>query len=329
VTKYLIVELKAFRDKLRKYLSNQANEAEQMIVDTWYDSFETQGAAALAEDEKKTEMIRKSIQQGIDLHIKKERTSHTTVIAMRLMRVAAIVVIVAGAALFLFKNTASRNNMTAEKSFCEVRTKAAEMKQIELPDHSHIWINSASVVRYDSITFTNNRNIYLDEGEAFFDVAKDKKHPFTVIASKISTRVLGTSFNVKSYKNLAYAAVDVKTGKVEVSNNNTKGRVLLTANQGTLLDTASGNLAMTDDSAEDIASWIKGNYFLKEVSFSDLNLFFQNQYGVKLATDDEEVANAHYTINIIEGSSLLKSIELICNIHNNKYRRSNNEITIY
>ncbi|MDH7459938.1 FecR domain-containing protein [Chitinophagaceae bacterium 26-R-25] len=322
------MEFKAFIDKLKRYRNNQSSELEAVEVELWYESFDSKKINEATADERKTEAIKNNIRAGIESHIQKEKAIRARVITVRFMRVAAMLIIVVGAALFLFHNTRLKNTATAA-TFCEIRTKAAEMKQIVLPDHSHIWINSSSVVRYDSVTFTNNRNIYLDEGEAFFDVAKDEKHPFTVIAAKISTRVLGTSFNVRSYKNLAYASVDVKTGKVEVSNNTINNKVLLTANQEVALDTASGEFAMVFKGSDEIAGWIKGKYFLKDVSFAELNLFFQNQYGVKLVSNNEEVAHAHYTINIIEGSSLSKTIELICNIHNNKYRRLNNEITLY
>ena len=71
-----------------------------------------------------------------------------------------------------------------------------EQKQISLPDGSSVWLNASSQISYDSKA---PRTLNL-EGEAFFDVAKDKEHPFTVeTPDNIKITALGTSFNVKSY----------------------------------------------------------------------------------------------------------------------------------
>lgn len=73
--------------------------------------------------------------------------------------------------------------------------------QLTLSDGSHIFLNSGSRLRYP-VKFIKglDRNVYLD-GEAFFEVAKDSAHPFTVVTTDMNTVVLGTKFNVSSYKN--------------------------------------------------------------------------------------------------------------------------------
>jgi transmembrane sensor len=84
-----------------------------------------------------------------------------------------------------------------------------------LPDGTKVFLNYNS-----SLTFPENfdgdfRTVSL-QGEAFFDVKPDAAHPFIINANGTEIRVLGTSFNVKAYKETP-VRVDVSTGKVRVS----------------------------------------------------------------------------------------------------------------
>jgi len=82
-----------------------------------------------------------------------------------------------------------------------------------LPDGSVVTLNKNSSLRYPSAFTDSTRNISLD-GEAFFDVAADKAHPFIIAASDVEVRVVGTSFNVRSRKGVT--KVVVETGVVQV-----------------------------------------------------------------------------------------------------------------
>jgi ferric-dicitrate binding protein FerR (iron transport regulator) len=83
-----------------------------------------------------------------------------------------------------------------------------------LPDGSVVTLNKNSLLRYPSAFTDSTRNISL-EGEAFFDVAPDKTHPFIVSVSDVQVRVVGTSFNVRSRKGIT--KVVVETGMVQVN----------------------------------------------------------------------------------------------------------------
>jgi ferric-dicitrate binding protein FerR (iron transport regulator) len=87
-------------------------------------------------------------------------------------------------------------------------------QRIELPDHSIIMLRKGSRLSYRKAFSEGERKVSL-EGEAFFDVARDEKHPFIIDAQAVSVKVLGTSFNVFCTE---YAAsVTVATGRVAVA----------------------------------------------------------------------------------------------------------------
>ena len=90
--------------------------------------------------------------------------------------------------------------------------------KVVLYDGSHVWLNAGSELRYPNSFVENQRVVYL-KGEAYFDVTKDESHPFIVktIASEIS--VLGTSFNVKAYRNSGLVETSLVEGVVSVKDN--------------------------------------------------------------------------------------------------------------
>ena len=86
-----------------------------------------------------------------------------------------------------------------------------------LPDGSKVWLNSESKLEYKKKFNDSTREVTL-EGEGFFDVVKDKKHPFIVHTSDIDIKVLGTAFNVKSYPKESYIETTLLRGLIEVTN---------------------------------------------------------------------------------------------------------------
>ena len=129
------------------------------------------------------------------------------------------------AALFLFVffgfSYLNKKEVTVEldKHFNEITVKLGTKTKVQLPDGSHVWVNSDSKLTY-SETFTGpTRDIYL-EGEAYFDVVKDAKHPFIVHTSGIDIKVLGTAFNVKAYQAEPTIEATLVHGLIEVTKTN-------------------------------------------------------------------------------------------------------------
>jgi transmembrane sensor len=76
---------------------------------------------------------------------------------------------------------------------------AGQKSVLFLSDGSKVWLNAASNISYvKDFGEQDRRDVYLD-GEAFFDVVANAEKPFVVHTSSIKIKVLGTSFNVKSY----------------------------------------------------------------------------------------------------------------------------------
>jgi ferric-dicitrate binding protein FerR (iron transport regulator) len=105
-----------------------------------------------------------------------------------------------------------KDNRLKKETWIEIMAPAWTRAQFSLPDGTKCWLNSNSAVKYNG-NFNVNRKVHLT-GEAFFDVFKDKKRPFTVIAGDISVKALGTRFNIASYEDEKNIEVVLEEGKV-------------------------------------------------------------------------------------------------------------------
>jgi len=110
-------------------------------------------------------------------------------------RAACILLVMVGILTYLFYPIRTNELMKLPAS---VLTARKTQKKIILPDGTSVWLNGGSTLKYDfDMNKADTRQVYLS-GEAFFDVVKDKAHPFIISTSKISIRVFGTAFNVKA-----------------------------------------------------------------------------------------------------------------------------------
>jgi len=141
----------------------------------------------------------------------------------RVLQIAAMSVFIIGA-YWLWNNTATN----AADEFVAFQTYENENKEIELPDGSKIWLNENSSIRY-AADF-QKRDVTLN-GEAFFEVARMEDSPFEISSGGATTRVLGTSFNIRAYPDEAQVELTVKTGKVAFSDEKKTDTKILTAGE--------------------------------------------------------------------------------------------------
>ncbi|MDR6786591.1 transmembrane sensor [Pedobacter africanus] len=101
-------------------------------------------------------------------------------------------------------------------SWKEVKASSGQVLKLTLADGSRITLNSESGIRYPEVFSGQSREVHLD-GEAYFDVAEDHDHPFILHTQEMDIRVLGTAFNVKSYKNDPVKEATLFRGSIEVN----------------------------------------------------------------------------------------------------------------
>nr|WP_082855809.1 FecR family protein [Mucilaginibacter sp. L294] len=109
----------------------------------------------------------------------------------------------------------SRLESNAIIGYNTIETPKAGRYKVQLPDGTNVWLNSASSLHYPIAFNGNTRDVELN-GEAYFEVAKDKHKPFTVTSAGQKVTVLGTHFNINAYKDEAKINTTLLEGSVRV-----------------------------------------------------------------------------------------------------------------
>jgi transmembrane sensor len=108
------------------------------------------------------------------------------------------------------------SRVVASPTFTERANSSGAVVSIALPDGSLIDLAAGSRISYpNNFGIADTRDVYLS-GEAFFKIARNHGRPFRVFANEIITKVLGTSFSIRSYEKDTTIRVTVRTGKVSV-----------------------------------------------------------------------------------------------------------------
>ncbi len=208
--------------------------------------------------------------------------------------IAASVLIIIGI-FFLFPLLNNSSNLISYQT-------TDSIQQVILKDGSTVDINKNSIISYPKTFNTSNRNIRL-QGEAFFEVTKDKSHPFIITTNVIQIKVLGTSFNIKENSSSLLSEVTVKSGVVEVSSlSNPKNKVLLNIGEKALYNPKNNQLIKEKNSNKNYLSWKT-----KEITFKNDNLMsaielLENIYNVNIYNDEKINHNTQITATFEQNS---------------------------
>lgn len=185
-----------------------------------------------------------------------------------------------------------------------ISVEKGQKANIILPDGSKVWVNSDSKLVYGS-RFTAKERILELEGEAYFEVALDKNRPFIVETRDFSVKALGTSFDVKSYKEDNWASTVLMTGKVEVWSENEK--LYLEPNQRILFDKLTGKMEKSKVvDAAGFSSWMYNILDFEEETFENIVRTLQRLYNTRIVFESESLKKYRFTGS--PGNTSLESI---------------------
>lgn len=314
-------ELKKLIDR---YLKNKATEQERKLVDEWYQSYDDiDGSLPVAKEQQLKSEIYSYAKERVNNKPPKIRRLNF----IRYAAAAAIIVLVTAG--LLVRREIAQQQEQQKPTYAIFKTGIGQVKKLELPDGSTVWLNAMSRIRIiEGFEKNTTRSVYLDEGEAYFEVKHDPAHPFLVVTSNVTTKVLGTSFNVKAYNQLNYVAVTLRTGHVEVRDKQGKMAVLM-PNQRAVYSLQEHSYKLSSYNGEKSKGWVEGRSALSNASFRELALTVNNIYGVKLTSKNKQTDTYKYNIIISQSHTVDETLRLICSIHKNSCRRQNNDVTMY
>lgn len=312
---------------IEKYLDGTATPAERYLVESLLGSLEMdqdEHKDTRSEDEDQ-QMANRIIANVIHQPSPIEKPKIWGRIAM----LAATILLISTAGLFYFKKLEQAAPQAPAQSFVKYSTGTNQLKRLLLPDSSTIYLNANSSVSVP-VTFKNQRErlVYLD-GEAFFEVARDVKHPFKIKVGDLRVQVLGTSFNVSAYKAVREVKVAVSTGKVMV-NEQSKNLATLTPGQEIIYNKSTRSFRKVENvQSNHKAMWRDGVIALNEASFEELQNAIYNCYGLELSTKDQSILSQQYNFTVRSSRPASQTLAQLSKMMNRKFRKEGRSVILY
>jgi ferric-dicitrate binding protein FerR (iron transport regulator) len=234
---------------------------------------------------------------------------------------AAILVLVVGSIFLLRKGTGLFNNDKKAgliaKRFRTMKVPDGKHGTVVLKDGTRIIINGGSELLYPENFEGTERVVYLKDGEAYFDIAKDARHPFIVRTPQVRVRVLGTSFSIRDYRDEKHASVSVNSGKIALENLLTiKPWLELTAGNGSVIDKYKGTITRQDIDTATTTAWIRGEFAFRDADLQQVLQVLKHKYAVHFEVKDTALLRHRFTATFRNNSilNIMQQLQLMANI---------------
>jgi transmembrane sensor len=230
------------------------------------------------------------------------------------LKIAAVLFIAVGG--WIVYSLYAPGNYTELTATYQVRTDT-------LPDGSALTLNKNTKISYAG-NFKNNRNLKLAQGEVFFDVAKDKTHPFVIDIDRVSVEVVGTSFNIKHLQKDTEINVESGIVRVRFANNEIKlykgEKILITSNTRKL---------EKEQSTDQLYNYYRTRLFqANNIPLSKLVNTLNEAYGSHITlTLDQKVKDLTISTTLKMGS-INENLKIICETLNLQLTRNGNNILL-
>ena len=207
-------------------------------------------------------------------------------------------------------------------------TTLAETRTILLPDGTSVTLNHYSSLSYPKQFKSDNREVELS-GEAYFEVSKNKKHPFIVQTETIDVQVLGTHFNVDAYPDNPDVKTTLLTGSVAVSNKNNSVHMVLKPNEVAIYNKVEQKLTCKVlENAGDEISWRHGEFIFDDLPLQEIARELSNSFGTTIHIADSTLRNYRVTARFRNGEDLETILSVLHNAGYFNYSRNTQQITI-
>ncbi len=234
-----------------------------------------------------------------------------------ILKVAAVFIL--GFSLSWFVFNGQKSITLQDPVYSVIETPKGSSTIVNLPDGSKIWLNAESKLTYPQNFSATKREVYL-EGEAFFNIAKNKNKKFLVNTSGLTIKVYGTSFNVKSYPEDNTVETTLVEGSISIYKNSSDGQsereIKLEPNQQIVLYknpkvnmpeeiepvkiekqtlNKPGFVLTKQIDTKKFTSWKDGQLIFKSEPLSKLSVTLERRYDVKIHFEDEEIKQVRFT----------------------------------
>ena len=193
-----------------------------------------------------------------------------------------------------------------------------------LEDGTKVWLNAATRLKYP-VAFVGGIRKVLLEGEAYFEVARDERHPFRVECEDSRITVLGTKFNVMAYKGQGNVVTTLVDGRVRVATG--RDSLMLTPGEQAVSGTDGIDVKKVDVSF--YIAWTLGVFEFEEMSLGQITEQLGRWYDMTFVYDDPLLREITFTGAVERHRPLNVVLKMIEKLSRVRFEVKNDVITIY
>lgn len=192
---------------------------------------------------------------------------------------------------------------TADALHREIFVAKGEKSRVELPDGSVVWLNSESRITFP-LKFSAHARMVTLLGEGYFEVVENPNQPMIVnLDNDYSLKVLGTTFNVKSYKNENAIETTLYSGKIDVYEKGkdtpihsmTPNETYIIRPAVSIIQQPESVINVSAEIMEKIAAWKDGVLYFDNLPIRDVVVRLERWYGIEVRIDEEILSDYTYT----------------------------------
>lgn len=224
------------------------------------------------------------------------------------------------------------NNHLETLVYNTLKVPYGKRSKVYLSDGTVVNLNAGTSLKFP-VKFIEgkDREVFIEGGEAYFDVTKDVKHPFIVNTKGIGIRVLGTQFNISSYPEDKDISTVLVEGSVSIYDNNESYNLetatLLQPGFKAGWNKSEDKITIEEADIELHTAWIKGKIIFKHIPFDNIIKKLERHYNVEIVNNDDllgkDLITASFDIETIE-----QVLEVINEIHPIDYTIKDSKIII-
>lgn len=205
----------------------------------------------------------------------------------------AAAVLVGAALVFVFTHTRTLPEQVQGGSFI-VQTDNSDRSFTQLPDGSRIWLNKGTKIEYNQQFGIRNRNVLLN-GEAYFEVAKNKKLAFIVKTKSIDVTAMGTSFNVNAYDDGNEVTTTLYTGKVNVQSTLTGYKTILNPFEVAVFSKTKDKITTYVFTGPDKPVWMEPEFRFDMLPLIDITKQLEHNYNVVFVYRNQKIKHLKFS----------------------------------
>ncbi|EDM34904.1 putative anti-sigma factor [Pedobacter sp. BAL39] len=185
-------------------------------------------------------------------------------------------------------------------------TARGETYQVRLPDGSLVYLNAASTLTYTAALMQDGKRVVKLIGEGYFEVAKDKLHPFIVKTNKQEIEVLGTHFNISSYADDAVEKTTLLEGSVKLSASG-NSKVLKPGQQAKLHE---GKIQVNETDTDLAVAWTNNEFVVDSENIETIMKMISRWYNVEVVYIGEKTTQ-RFSGKVSRFDKLSKVLEIV------------------